>query len=205
VASVCGGEVVSVRRGPHYEVDVDAVLAALDGRTKLIILASPNNPSGNTVPVGDVRRLLAAGPLVVVDEAGYGLGPAPLLRHLEKIKPPYNVNVAGQVAALASLGDQDYLMAKVGAIVGERERLMDELARLSFLRPWPSEANFILCHVLRGEARALKGALAQRGIFVRYYDTPLLRDALRITVGRPEDTDALLSALREIEAERGVL
>lgn len=243
VAAVCGGEAVPVRRGPHYEVDVDAILAALGGRTKIVILASPNNPSGNTVPVGDVRRLLAAGPLVVVDEAyiefagphrslaplvsqydnlvvlrtfskwaglaglrvGYGLGAAPLIRHLEKIKPPYNVNVAGQVAALASLEDLDYLRDKVSAIVGERERLMGELARFGFLRPWPSEANFILCHVLRGDAKALKSALAQRGIFVRYYDTPLLRDAIRMTVGRPEDTDALLSALREVGAEAGLL
>jgi histidinol-phosphate aminotransferase len=67
------------------------------------------------------------------------------------------------------------------------------------LMPLPSEANFILCKVARGDAREIKQGLEKRGIFVRYFDTPLLRNMLRISVGKPEHTDALVEALAEWE------
>ena len=72
------------------------------------------------------------------------------------------------------------------------------LAAVPHLRPLPSEANFILCRVLAGSARALCDRLRECGIFVRYFDRPGLDDCLRISVGRPEHTDALLSALGEV-------
>ncbi|MBM3940521.1 MAG: histidinol-phosphate transaminase [SAR202 cluster bacterium] len=69
-AQVCGGDTVSVPRGEGFEVDVEGVLKA--ARTaKIIVLASPNNPTGNSVSRSDVERLLASGKLVIVDEA-YG-------------------------------------------------------------------------------------------------------------------------------------
>jgi histidinol-phosphate aminotransferase len=96
---------------------------------------------------------------------------------------------------------------------------------LGWLKPYPSQANFILCSLsyrsessipchsegarrpknlatgkLREESRAkdIWQGLRQKGIFVRYFDTPRLRDCLRISVGRPEDTDALIEALRAL-------
>ncbi|MFN8559504.1 MAG: histidinol-phosphate transaminase [Dehalococcoidia bacterium] len=66
---VCGGVYTPVRRAPDFSVDLAAVEAAVDDRTKLIFVASPNNPSGNLLPREDLARLLALGPPVVVDEA----------------------------------------------------------------------------------------------------------------------------------------
>jgi len=73
---------------------------------------------------------------------GYGVFPLGIIRHLWKMKQPYNVNVAAQVAALASLEDLGYLRANVQRIVAERERLYAELKKLDFLRPYPSQSNF---------------------------------------------------------------
>jgi len=87
----------------------------------------------------------------------------------------------------------------VKAIIDERERLFTELKKLRFLRPFPSQANFILCSVLNGRAGQLQQKLRDKGILVRYFDTPLLRDSIRISVGKPEHTDALIKALREVE------
>ncbi len=130
---------------------------------------------------------------------GYGLFPPTIADCLLRIKIPYNVNAAALVAVEASLKDMDYLMDTVKAIIAERERLFAELKKLRWLKPYPSQANFILCKVLRGEAKELRQKLQDRGILVRYFDQPRLQNCLRISVGKPEHTDALIKALREIE------
>jgi histidinol-phosphate aminotransferase len=66
---VCGGQTVDVERDSEFAIDVDAVLAAVDDSTKLIAIASPNNPSGNCTPLEDIERLLTADVLVLIDEA----------------------------------------------------------------------------------------------------------------------------------------
>jgi histidinol-phosphate aminotransferase len=129
---------------------------------------------------------------------GYGVFPLGIIRHLWKIKQPYNVNVAAQAAALASLEDREYLQANVQRIVAERERLYAELGKFDFLQPYPSRSNFILCRVVGHDARQLKLSLEKDGILVRYFDKPYLRDCIRISVGKPEHTDALLAVLRKI-------
>ncbi len=129
---------------------------------------------------------------------GYGLFPPKIADYLLRIKIPYNVNVAALVAVQESLQDTDYLLGTVRKIVAERERLFRELKKFNWLKPFPSRANFILCAALRGEAGELKQKLQQRGILVRYFDQPLLRNYIRISAGKPEHTDALIKALREI-------
>jgi histidinol-phosphate aminotransferase len=145
---------------------------------------------------------------------GYGVFPLGIIRHLWKIKQPYNVNVAAQAAALASLEDLDYLQANVQRIVAERKRLYVELGNFDFLRPYPSQSNFILCRVLspglssveglsKGrvlgrDARQLKLSLEREGVLVRYFDKPYVRDCIRISVGKSEQTEILLQTLREV-------
>lgn len=68
-ALVAGAEYVAVPRGPRWEVDPEAIAAATTDRTKLILIASPNNPTGNLTPLATIRRLLDLDALVVVDEA----------------------------------------------------------------------------------------------------------------------------------------
>jgi histidinol-phosphate aminotransferase len=135
---------------------------------------------------------------------GYGAFPAWLLPVLWKAKQPYNINVAASAAALASLDDLDPLVQNVERLRRERERLMAALKACAFLQPYPSEANFILCRVNGLPAAELKTDLTQRGILVRYYNTPLLQDCIRISAGRPSDTDAVLAALTSIAAERSL-
>jgi histidinol-phosphate aminotransferase len=129
---------------------------------------------------------------------GYGLFPPKIADYLLRIKIPYNVNVAALIAVQESLKDIDYLMGAVKAIIGERERLWKELKKLKWLKPFPSQANFILCLVLNGEATELRQKLQDKGILVRYFDEPLLRNYIRISVGKPEHTDALMKALQQI-------
>lgn len=129
---------------------------------------------------------------------GYGIFPAAIVEQLLKIKQPYNVNLAAQIAVKESLADIDYLKGTVRAVVAERDRLFAKLKRLNFLKPWPSKSNFLLCAVVKGDAQRIHEGLQKRGIFVRYFDTPLLRNSLRISVGKPEHSEALIQALREV-------
>jgi len=129
---------------------------------------------------------------------GYGLFPPRIADYLLRIKIPYNVNVAALVAVEESLKDIDYLLGTVKKIVAERERLFRELEKIEWLKPFPSQANFILCSVLKGEGRELWQKLQNKGILVRYFDQPQLQNFIRISVGKPEHTDALIRVLKEI-------
>jgi len=232
---ICGGKVVDVPRTEDFALDMAAIKKALTKKTKVIFVASPNNPTGNTTTEKEIIELVDTGKIVVVDEAyfefngvtvanlvpsypnlivlrtfskwaglaglriGYGFFPAEIADYLMKIKQPYNANAAAQAAVLASLADIEYLRANVAKIVRERERLFGKLKELGWLRPYPSQANFILCSLPKGEAKEIWQQLRKKGIFVRYFDTIGLKDCLRISVGRPEDTDALVKALKEVK------
>ena len=130
---------------------------------------------------------------------GYGIFPQWLMRELLKFKQPYNVNVAASVAGIASLRNADQIEAVVEKLTAERTRLYTFLDTLPGIEAVPgSQANFILCRVLGRDARDLKLALERVGILVRHYDKPGLEGCIRISVGRPEHTDALLDALHDL-------
>ena len=132
---------------------------------------------------------------------GYGVFPDWIISHLLKIKQPYNVNVAGSAAAVASLSDVGQLQENIRKIVEERERLYAALRNFDFLEPYPSEANFILSRVVGRDAAGLKAALAERGILIRYFNTPRLQDHVRISIGKPTQTSILLDALEVIGSQ----
>jgi histidinol-phosphate aminotransferase len=129
---------------------------------------------------------------------GYGIFPPSIANYLHSIRDPYNVNVAALAAVYASFQDMDYLMGNVRKIVAERERLFKELGRIEWLKPYPSRSNFILCDLLKGEAKDLQQTLEDKGILVRYYAEARLSNCIRFSVGKPEEDDILLAALKEI-------
>jgi len=233
---ICGGTVVNVNRDDNFAVNVKEIKAAINARTKLIFLATPNNPTGNVVPRHDILEIISTGVPVVIDEAyyefsgetvmpltsryknlmvlrsfskwaglaglriGYGVFPPRIAGYLMAIKIPHNVSVAAEIAVHESLADLDYLQGRVKAIINERARLFAELQKISWLKPYPSQANFIYCVVLKGSAGELHQKLQRKGILVRYFDRPLLENSIRISVGKPQHTDTLLKALHELEA-----
>lgn len=129
---------------------------------------------------------------------GYGICPTWLINELWKFKQPYNVNVAASVAGLASLRHVDQIYAVVEKLKTERERLYAALQEIPYLRPYPSHSNFILCDVIGRDGKSVKVALERKGILVRHYKKARLENCIRISVGRPEQTDRLLVALREL-------
>ncbi len=235
-AELHGARVVAVPRLPDFSLDIDAAVQATTLRTKVITLVSPNNPTGNVIAQQQLVRLLALGPLVVLDEAyaefaqqsllplarefdnlivlrtfskwaglaglriGYGVFSSELMTYLWQIKPPFNVNTAALVAIEATFDDLSWVRSGVVRIKVERDRLYRQLRKLNLLKPYPSQGNYFFCRVLRGDAATLRARLAELGIMVRGYGGEF-SDYIRISVGRPEDTDTLMKALLVI-AER---
>lgn len=127
---------------------------------------------------------------------GYAIAPEWLMAALWSFKQPYNVNVAAAVAGIASLRHADQIAAVVDKIKRERARLFDLLQQIPWLRPHPSQANFILCDVLDRDARSVKLALESRGVLIRHYAKPGLENCLRISVGTPQQTDRLIYEMK---------
>jgi len=129
---------------------------------------------------------------------GYGLFNPVIADYLHRIRIPFNVNVAALVAVNESLQDIDYLLNRTKQIIAEKDRLFVELKKFKWLKPYPSRANFILCQVLNGKASEIHEILQNKGIMVRYFAKPRLENCIRISVGKPEHSDALIKVLREI-------
>lgn len=236
----CGAYVIEVPRADRYALDVDAILDALTPETKLIVLCSPNNPTGNVVSEEDILALLETGRIVVVDEAyvefsdeprglahlvpqhrnlvvmrtfskwaglaglriGYGIFPEWMISYLRRAQCPFEVNVAGHIAAIATLKHLDQVKERVRQITTERERLFQLLASYSYLDPIPSQGNFILTQVDEDEVKVeqIRKAVEAHGLMLRYFNHPYLQNFFRMTVGKPEHTDLLGKALTNIKA-----
>ncbi|KAL2233589.1 UNVERIFIED_CONTAM: Histidinol-phosphate aminotransferase, chloroplastic [Sesamum indicum] len=130
---------------------------------------------------------------------GYGAFPLSIIEYLWRAKQPYNVSVAAELAACAALQNPDYLENVKVALVQERERLFKLLKEVPFLNPYPSYSNFILCEVTSGvDAKKLKEDLAKKGVMIRHYSNKELAGYVRVSVGKPEHTDALMESLKTL-------
>lgn len=231
---IVGAEVRAVPRDDAFEIEPGAVTRAVDSRTKMVFLNSPNNPTGNPASEEQVRSILGMGLVVVVDEAyyefsgqtaaglvpehenlvvlrtfskwagiaglrvGYGVMSPRLVERIIDMKSPFNLNTAGEAAMLASLADADALLEKVALIVAERERMFATLDRIEGVRPLPSDGNYILCEFQPGRAAAVFEGLIKRGIFVRKFSHPRLKDHFRVSIGTPEQNNAVTGAVAEL-------
>lgn len=131
---------------------------------------------------------------------GYLLGPADVIDALSAVRQPYSVGVLPQAAALAAIEHRGDALAQVAAIREERARLRAALLDIG-LTVWPSDANFLLARV--PNAHEVRAALASDySILVRdFSQAPGLADCLRITVGTPEEDDAVIAALAALTGE----
>jgi len=122
---------------------------------------------------------------------GLAFGAPDVIAALAKVKDSYNVNRLGIVAAEAALDDYGWMQESVAKVTGTRSVLIEGLRKLGF-QCLPSQANFVLARQPGTDLKLLHARLKDEGILVRHFDTPELRDALRITVGTPEEVAVLL-------------
>jgi len=226
----------TVKLTPDFDLDVAAILDAVDTNTKLIFLCSPNNPSGNLLSFEKVKQVISSfSGIVIVDEAYIDFtsypGFLPLLKQysnlvvlqtlskawglaairlgmcfaskdiinvLNKIKPPYNISLLSQNAAVEGLQNIEQKNAWVKEINSQRDWMAEELTKTKAVKKvYPTDANFLLVKI--SNAREVYNQLVSRGIIVRDRSNVILcDDCLRITVGTPFENQTLLKELNTI-------
>lgn len=173
-------------------VVVDEAYHAFAGATAMALVAS--HP--NVVIVRTVSKIGLAG-----IRLGYLAGRPEWVAELDKLRPPYNLNVLTQAATVTVLRHKPVLDGHAAQLVADRDSLMRALAELPGVRTFPSAANFVLADFsAAGGGDVVFNALKQRKILVRNVAPmhPLLTDCLRISVGTPTENAAVLAALNDI-------
>lgn len=217
----------------EHTLDLEAMLAAVTDRTRLIFVCNPNNPTSTVVDPGTLAGFVDAVPehvLIAVDEAyaeyirdgmapdslalvrdhgnvvvlrtfskayglaglrvGYAVGPAELIAALEQVYLPFSVTNVSQAAAIASLQAADELLARTDAVVAERTRVSAALRAAGYSLP-PTQANFVWLPLGPRSADFVAQA-ADAHLVVR----PFGADGVRVTIGAPDQNDALLDFAR---------
>ncbi|MEP6682736.1 MAG: histidinol-phosphate transaminase [Parafilimonas sp.] len=131
---------------------------------------------------------------------GFAFASSAVINVLNKIKPPYNISEATQQLAYLALQNEDETKEKIIILNQQKERLLQEFQQFDFIKKIsPSDANFILIKV--ENANDLYKNLLSKNIVVRNRSNqPLCENSLRITVGTPEENDALLNALKDYQS-----
>lgn len=234
-ARLMGREVVDVpqvRDGDRFRLDVDGIVAALDGAS-LVCLCNPGNPTGQPLDDADIRAVLDATVgrcLVLVDEAyaeftgresalrwldeydnilvlrtlskahalagarcGALVGPVDVMPVASAAQTPYPFGRLDAEAALRALDDAVVAttLERVELVCAERERVSAALADSGLAVLPASVTNFLVVESFPADAFP---ALARAGISVRRVGPPFV-DGVRITIGTPEQNDALLACL----------
>ena len=234
LVKVAGATPVEVPLDGHAH-DLKTMADAVTDRTRLVILCSPNNPTGTALRHDDVEAFLSTvrdDLLVVLDEAyaefvddphavdgtrllaahpnlavlrtfskAYGLaglrvgycltGSPDTAAALRQVSVPFQVSIAAQAAALASLEAEAELHARVEAVVHEREPLRRGLIELGYDVP-PAQGNFVWLPT-GADTMRVSQVFDDAGILVRPFDG----DGIRITVTTAADAERVLSAAKQ--------
>ncbi|HEU5074599.1 MAG TPA: histidinol-phosphate transaminase [Polyangiaceae bacterium] len=195
------GSLVSVEEIERFAGAVDGVVLIDEAYVDFV------DPSLEHDAVTLIRRLdnvillrtLSKGYSLAGLRCGYGIGSRGVIRPmLTKTRDAYNVDAIAQRVAECAVRQRAAAEQTWHKVRQSRAALTEALVHAGF-RVYPSQTNFVLATVPPERDAALMTAqLEQRGILVRHFDAPRLRDKLRITVGTPEQNAALLLALREL-------
>jgi histidinol-phosphate aminotransferase len=129
---------------------------------------------------------------------GYLLAHPWLVEAIQVARLPYHLSSLTQACAEAALRHAPMVLAGVGEIVAERDRLAKELQRVPAVEVFPSDANFILFRTTWDSSRLWR-ALADEGVLVRDFG-PTIPRALRVTVGTGDQNATFVEALRGVLA-----
>lgn len=131
---------------------------------------------------------------------GYAAGSPAVMGELAKTLPPYNMNQLSLATAKFALQHHYTIQTTIDILKTERERVFSGLSAIGRLKAFPSEANFITVRV--PDADALFNTLKENRILIKklHGTHPLLAQCVRITIGSPEQNDAVLDIIRKLYA-----
>ena len=227
--------------------DLDAIAAAINEQTRVVILANPNNPTGTMFDADTTEAFLGHVPesvLVVLDEAysdfaeyfarqrnitysrsfeyvragrqnvlvlrtfskahglagirlGYACGDPELLRTFARVRNSFSVSVVAEAAGLAAIRDENHIRKTVENNAAGAQWLMERFAEIG-VRAVPTSANFIY-FTLDEDAGTFAGRMQAEGVIVRSLVPWGIANAIRVSIGTPEENEAFVRALKKVK------
>jgi histidinol-phosphate aminotransferase len=130
---------------------------------------------------------------------GYGIMDKFLTEQIMKIKPPYNVNRAAEVTAIAALNDLKSYIKIINKINEEKKEMIYKLKKLPYLTAYNTDTNFLYLKIKNNFAK-LKEFLGINEIIVRYYESKLTGNAIRLTIGTPKQNIRILNYFQKFNS-----
>jgi histidinol-phosphate aminotransferase len=181
-----------------------------------IIFPNPNAPTGCVVALDAVEQILKAA-IALVDRypnllvtqtlsksrslaglrVGFAVGHPDLIEALERVKNSFNSYPLDRIAivgAAAAFEDRAYFEQTCKAVIASRETLVGQLEGKGF-EVLPSAANFIFARHPGHDAAQLAAKVREQGVIVRHFKQERIAQFLRISIGTPEQNQALVDAL----------
>ena len=226
--------------------DLDAIAAAINTQTRVILLANPNNPTGTMFDADATDAFLARVPddvLVVLDEAyfdfaeyfaqrrgivysrsldyvrkgrqnllvlrtfskahglagirlGYACGDPELLRYFGKVRNSFSISVLAEAAGLAAIRDEDHIRRTVENNAAGAGWLMERFHEMG-IRAVPTSGNFIY-FTIDEDGNAFAKRMQAEGVIVRSLVPWGIPNAIRVSIGTPEENEIFVAALKKV-------
>lgn len=181
-------KVLEVIKESHALVVVDEAYGDFSGKT----LFSHMSEHMNLIILRTLSKIGMAGLRIGIMAAN-----PEMIKELDKVRLPYNINSLSQAAASVILRNISVIDKQIDSIASERERLYKGMKDMDGTTPYPSDANFILFKVK--DADTVHNGLIEKGILIKNLNRPgKLENCMRVTVGRPEENDAFLDAITKL-------
>ena len=180
----------------------DRILKIVES-TSLVVIDEAYQPfsseKGFLPMLNDYKNLVILRTLSKIGFAGLRVGfmiaGREIINEVNKVRLPFNINSLSQAAAAALLQNTHTIKLHMGLITSERERLLNELWKLRGIKPYPSEANFILFKVKNSDKIYCR--LLKKGVLVRNM-RGTVNECLRVTVGTKKENNIFIKALKEV-------
>lgn len=181
-----------LRANPDRVVVVDEAYVDFGGETAITLV--------DRYPNLLVSQTLSKARSLAGLRVGFAVGHPDLIEALNRVKNSFNSYPLDRLAlagAKAAFEDEAWFQQCCNGVIAERERLAAALEELSF-EVLPSKANFVFARHTSKAGADIAAGLREQGIIVRHFNKPRIKEFLRITIGTPEQNDALISGLQKL-------
>lgn len=130
---------------------------------------------------------------------GYAIASPILIEFITRIKSPFDINRAGEIAAIATLSDRKFPIKFINKIIIERERMYNELLAITNIVVYSSYGNFLFLQVKNDFVyKKIQNTFKEKNILLRYFKSEILGNGIRITIGTKSQNNVVLSVFREV-------